>query len=140
MQTAASQLSDEKYIDCVTTLAAIDTIGFGEEDLALYNSIKSTVYPNAAYAYYTNGKGEFLSNHFAEAKVSLENAMEYINGENFVDDILYYLARIAEHDGDNETAKKYYEQIVTDYPDSNQMSNVENALRLLNAGSDTPQN
>ncbi len=72
--------------------------------------------------------------------MSLENAMEYINGENFVDDILYYLARIAEHDGDNETAKKYYEQIVTDYPDSNQMSNVENALRLLNAGSDTPQN
>ncbi len=140
LQTAASQLSDEKYIDCVTTLAAIDTIGFGEEDLAMYNSIRSTVYPNAAYAYYTNGKGEFLSNHFAEAKVSLENAMEYINGENFVDDILYYLARIAEHDGDNETAKKYYEQIITDYPDSNQMSNVENALRLLNAGTDTPQN
>lgn len=137
LQTAVSQLTDEDFIGCVTTLEAIDTIGFGEEDLARYNSIKTTVYPKAADAYYTNGKGEFLSNHFAEAKTSLENAMKYANGENFVDDILYYLARIAEQDGDNETAKNYYEQIITDYPDSNQMPNVENAMRLLSP--DTPE-
>lgn len=140
LQTAISQHQDEDYIGCVTTLAAIDTLGFGEEDLARYESIKTTVYPKAADAYYTNGKGEFLSNHFAEAKTSLESALEYVNGENFVDDILYYLARIAEHDGDNETAKKYYEQIIADYPDSNQMSNVENALQQLNANTPSGQN
>lgn len=133
LQTAIAQHQDGDYIGSVTTLATIDTLGFGEEDLARYNSIKTTVYPKAADAYYNNGKGEFLSNHFAEAKASLENALEYVNGENFVDDILYYLAKIAEHDGDLETAKKYYDQIVADYPDSNQMSNVKNALQQFDA-------
>lgn len=131
LQTAVSQLTDEKYEECVDTLGAIDTLGFNEEDLAKYNSVRSTAYPQAANSYYTTGKSEFLSNNFAEAKISLQSALDCSNNENFVDDILYYLGKIAEDEGKTTDAKAYYQQVLADYPDSNQKDNVNNALAQL---------
>ena len=55
--------------------------------------------------------------------------------ENIVDDTLYYLAKIAEEDGDAMKAKEYYNKIVKEYPDSNQITNVKNALQQLNESS-----
>ncbi len=132
LETAVSQLTDADYEGCVTTLDSIDTLGFSEEDLNKYQSLKTTAYPKAADSFYTKGKSEFLSNNFTEAKAYLENALNYTNGENFIDDILYYLGKIAEEDGNTADAKKYYEQIIAEYPDSNQLANVENALTALN--------
>jgi TolA-binding protein len=100
--------------------------------MAKYNSVKTTAYPKAADSYYTKGKSEFLSNNFTEAKTYLETAMNYTSNENFVDDTLYYLAKIAEEDGDTMKAKEYYNKIVKGYPDSNQLTNVKNALQALN--------
>lgn len=131
LETAVSQLSDADYEGCVTTLDSIDTLGFSEEDMSKYRSLKTTAYPKAADSYYTKGKSEFLSNHFAEAKTHLENAMKYTGSENFIDDILYYLGKIAEEDDDPAAAKQYYEQLLKEYPDSNQKANAENALNSL---------
>ena len=61
--------------------------------------------------------------------------MNYTSTENFVDDTLYYLAKIAEEDGDNMKAKEYYNKIVKEYSDSNQITNVKNALQHLNESS-----
>ncbi|MGN0135140.1 tetratricopeptide repeat protein [Anaerotignum sp.] len=132
LETAVSQMTDGDYEACVTTLDSIDTVSFSEEDLAKYNSVKTTAYPKAADSYYTKGKSQFLSNNFTEAKTYLETALQYTSNENFVDDTIYYLARIAEEDGDAELAKKYYNRIISEFPDSNQISNVRNALEQLN--------
>ncbi len=132
LETAVAQMTDGDYETCVTTLDSIDTVSFSEEDTAKYNSVKTTAYPKAADSYYTKGKSQFLSNNFTEAKTYLETALNYTSNENFVDDAIYYLARIAEKDGDSETAKKYYNRIISEFPDSNQISNVRNALEQLN--------
>lgn len=132
LQTAISQMNDGDFEACVTTLDTIDTVSFSEEDLSKYNSVKTTAYPKAADAYYTKGKGEFLNGNFTEAKTYLETALNYTGSENFVDDTLYYLAKIAEEDGDTMKAKEYYNKIVKEHPDSNQISNVKNALQELN--------
>lgn len=132
LETAVAQMTDGDYEACVTTLDSIDTVSFSEEDLAKYNSVKTTAYPKAADSYYTKGKSQFLSNNFTEAKTYLETAMNYTSNENFVDDAIYYLARIAEEDGDTELAKKYYNRIVSEFPNSNQIGNVRNALEQLN--------
>lgn len=132
LETAVAQMTDSDFEGCVTTLDSIDTVSFSEEDLAKYNSVKTTAYPKAADAYYTKGKSQFLSNHFTEAKTYLETALKYTDKENFVDDALYYLGKIAEEDGNAEQAKKYYNQIISDYPESNQIGNVRNALEHLN--------
>ncbi len=132
LETAVAQMTDGDFEACVSTLDSIDTVSFSEEDLSKYNSVKTTAYPKAADAYYTKGKSQFLSNNFTEAKTYLETALNYTSNENFVDDAIYYLARIAEEDGDNETAKKYYNRIISEFPESNQISNVRNALEQLN--------
>lgn len=132
LATAVAQMTDGDYEACVTTLDSIDTVSFSEEDLAKYNSVKTTAYPKAADSYYTKGKSQFLSNNFTEAKTYLETALNYTNNENFVDDTLYYLAKIAEEDGDTAKAKELYNQILKDYSDSNQITNVKNALQQLN--------
>ncbi|MBQ2880335.1 MAG: tetratricopeptide repeat protein [Anaerotignum sp.] len=132
LATAVAQMTDGDFEACVTTLDTIDTVSFSEEDMAKYNSVKTTAYPKAADSYYTKGKSEFLSNNFTEAKTYLETAMNYTSNENFVDDTLYYLAKIAEEDGDTMKAKEYYNKIVKAYPDSNQITNVKNALQALN--------
>ena len=58
--------------------------------------------------------------------------MNYTSNENFVDDTLYYLAKIAEEDNDTVKAKELYNKIVKEDPDSNQLTNVKNALQKLN--------
>ncbi|WP_458407266.1 tetratricopeptide repeat protein [Anaerotignum sp.] len=132
LATAVAQMTDGDFEACVTTLDTIDTVSFSEEDMAKYNSVKTTAYPKAADSYYTKGKSQFLSNNFTEAKTYLETALNYTSTENFVDDTLYYLAKIAEEDGDSMKAKEYYNKIVKEYPDSNQITNVKNALQNLN--------
>ena len=131
LQTAVSQMTDGDFEACVTTLSSIDTVGFSEEDIAKYNSVKTTACPKAADSYYTKGKSAFLSNNFAEAKTELETALLYTESENFVDDIYYYLAKIAEKDSQPLNAKEYYNKILKEYPDSNQITNVKNALSQL---------
>lgn len=135
LATAVAQMTDGDFEACVTTLDTIDTVSFSEEDMAKYNSVKTTAYPKAADSYYTKGKSQFLSNNFTEAKTYLETALNYTSAENFVDDTLYYLAKIAEEDGDTVKAKEYYNKIVKEYPDSNQITNVKNALQQLNESS-----
>ena len=133
LETAVSQLADQRYEECVATLDSIETVGFSEEDMARYNSAKTTAYPRAADSLYTKGKSEFLSNNFSEAKLHLENALKYTSNENFIDDAYYYLGKIAESENDTEKAKEYYQKIQTEYPDSNQLENVQLALEYLNA-------
>lgn len=128
LQTAVSQLSDENYIACVATIDSIDTLGFSEEDLSKYNSVRATAYPRAADALYTKGQSEYFSNKFTEAKASFEATLVYASNENFVDDAYFYLGKIAEGENDNETAAQYYQRVIAEYPDSNQLANAENAL------------
>lgn len=131
LQTAVSQLSDNEFEACVDTLDRIETIGFSEEDMTKYNSVRATAYPKAADSLYTSGKSQFLSNNFADAKISLESALKYASNENFIDDAYYYLGKIAEQSEDFEQAKTYYQRIITEYPDSNQLANAENALQQI---------
>lgn len=131
LETAVSQMTDGDYESCVTTLDSIETVGFSDDDLAKYNSVKSTAYPKAADSYYTKGKSAFLSNLYDEAKINLETALKYTNGENFVDDILYYLGMIAMESDDMETAKSYFQQVINDYPDSNQLENTQLAMEQI---------
>ncbi|MFI3173753.1 MAG: tetratricopeptide repeat protein [Bacillota bacterium] len=131
LELAVSQLADEDYINCVTTLSSIETLGFTDADLTKFTSLKATSYPQAADALYTKGKGEFLSNEFTTAKTSLESALAYASDEIFIDDAYYYLGKIAENDQDYETAKMYYNKVLAEYPDTNQKANIENALEQI---------
>lgn len=131
LETALAQMTDKDYENAITTFESIDTVSFSEEDLSRYQSLKTELYPKAADTYYTKGKSAFLSNDTATAKLDLEAALKYVTTESFVDDIYYYLGKIAEEEKDTATAKKYYNRILSEYPNSNQISNAKNALAAL---------
>ena len=133
LETAVSQLNDKKFEECVATLDSIETVGFSEEDLQKYESVKTQAYPQAANSLYTKGKSEFLSNNFTDAKPYLEKCLNYTSSENFIDDTYYYLGKIAEEEKNTAKAKEYYEKIKSLYPDSNQIENVNLALENLNS-------
>lgn len=131
LETAYSQMTDKDIQACVQTLDSIETVGFSEEDMAKYNTIKSTMYPKAAELLYNKGKSEFLNKEYETAKTNLENALRYADKEEFVGDILFYLGDIAAVNKDTATAKTYYERVLSEFPNSKQIENVKISIKEL---------
>lgn len=131
LQIAVSQLADKDYLGCVSNVIKIDTLGFSDNDIDIYNTLRATAYPEAANSLYNQGKAEYLNNRFTEAKISLENSLNYTTNENFIDDIYFYLGKIAENDNNFELAKEYYNKVINEYPDSNQLTNVQISLEQI---------
>ncbi|NLK37069.1 MAG: tetratricopeptide repeat protein [Epulopiscium sp.] len=131
MQTAQSFMDDDNYEDAAATLLAIDTTGFSEEEKAQYQQMKELAFPKAANKLYTKGKSAYINHNYSEAQNYLENSLKYTVNDDFIDDALYYLGKIAESNSDIETAKQYYSRIVENHPDSNQYANAKNSLQQL---------
>lgn len=131
LETAYSQMTDGDIQVCVQTLDSIETVGFSEEDMVKYNTIKSTVYPKAAELLYHKGKSDFLNKDYETAKANLENALHYADKESFVGDILFYLGDIAAANKDTATAKTYYERVLSEFPNSEQIENVKISMKKL---------
>ncbi len=76
-----------------------------------------------------NGEGEYAGNRdFEKAIELLEKALSY-NEENT--DAMYFLGRCYQQQSDAEQAKKYYNQIINDYPTSKRVSEAKSRLREL---------
>lgn len=131
LQNAASLITEGNMEEASAKISAIDPTGLSTADKETYDSVKETSYPKAARSLYNKGKSAFLNNHYSEAQGHLENALKYASGEAFVDDALYYLGNIAEDKQDMETAKKYYQRILDEFPSSNQITNARNQLTHL---------
>lgn len=109
-------------------LAGIGTEGLPEDAMLNYNSLKENVYPNAAKSFYNNARSQYMNKNYDEAQGNFENCLKFASGENFVDDGIYYLGKIAELKGDTEKAKTYFQRVMNEFPDSNQFKNAENAF------------
>lgn len=131
LQQAITLTEQKNYEEAALLIVNMDSSTLAETEKAQYNTVKETAFPEAAQSFYTKGKGEFLNNNYSEAQGYLENTLKFASGENFVDDALYYLGKIAESKSDNETAKKYFERIVNEFPESNQLKNAQNSLNSL---------
>ncbi len=131
LQSAANLMADGNMEEAAAKISSIDPAGLSDEDKVTYDTVKEASYPKAANSLYTKGRSTFLNQDFSEAQGHLENALKYASGEAFVDDALYYLGKIAEEKGDTETAKKYYQRILDEFPQSNQIANVRNNLAQL---------
>lgn len=131
LQLAVSQLADGDYLSCVNTLSQIETMGFDETALSQYTSLTATAYPQAGDSLYLKGKGEYLSNNFSDAKVTLEHLLNFATDASIIDDAYFYLGKIAENENNIEKAKEYYYKVLQEYPETDQRTNIENALQQL---------
>lgn len=131
LDTAIALQEEENYEEAAVILSSIDTSVFPEDKKQSYLTAKEVVYPKAASSLYAKGKSDFLSDAFATAETHLKNALKYTTNEDYVDDATYYLGKIAESKSDRATAEKYYQTILTKYPESNQLQNAKLALEQL---------
>lgn len=131
LQTAEEFIEEKKYEEAAAIILSVDTSEFSEEEKTRYTTAKENTFSEAANSLYTKGKREYLNNNFDEAKRNLEDALKYAENENFIDDALFYLGKIAEENNDKAKAKEYYNRVLDEYPNSNQIANVKNILAQM---------
>lgn len=93
-----------------------------------YNTIKEATFENASHELYNQGKIKYNYGNYQEAIPLLQEAIK-LNKENV--DAFYFLARSYDRSGDNEKAAKYYNKVITDFPDSSRASEAETKLTYL---------
>lgn len=121
--------SDQDFSAVAETLASIDETSL-EEDQAvkLLTTLREATYPLAAEAQYELGHDLYSNAKYEEALVELEKAMTYDPTDV---DAVYFAARAYQRLEDEENAIKYYNIVLTDFPDSSRVTDSRNHLNEL---------
>lgn len=93
-----------------------------------YNTIKEATFESASSELYNQGKTKYNYGNYQDAIPLFQKAIK-LNKENV--DALYFLARCYDRSGDTEKATKYYNKVITDFPDSSRASEAETKLTYL---------
>lgn len=104
---------------------------FPEETKILYDSLKETILPDMARIYYNDGMKAYNSKKYDEARVLFEKSISMSAEQTFSGEVLYFVARIDEINGNIENAKVLYQRVIDQYPKSNQFWNSKNRLARL---------
>lgn len=90
-------------------IAKVNVEDIEEGAKEIYNQVNSSVNATVIEDLYKAGEASYNAGKYEEAKTSLEKVIA-VNPQH--DYAVYYLARSYERLGDNENAKKYYQQVV----------------------------
>lgn len=93
-----------------------------------YNTIKEATFVNASWDFFNEGKTKYNYGNYSDA-IPLFTKSVKLNSENA--DALYFLARAYDRSGDYEKAKKYYNKVIKDFPDTERASEAETKLSYL---------
>lgn len=101
----------------------------------LYKDIKKEAFPEASKDYFEkgrdayNGQGDYAGNKDYDKSIKLlQKALEFDEDNT---DAMYFLGRCYQQKSEVEEAKKYYNQIVDEHPDSARLSEAQSRLREL---------
>ena len=122
---------NQDFENCAKLLDEIKSDNFDDIAKEQLQNLINNVYPIASRIFFDKGKIEFINNNYEKAEEYLDFCLKISNNEDFVDDTLYYLGKIAESNMDYQLAKKNFEEIVNNFKDSNQYKNAENCLKNI---------
>ena len=109
-------------------LSEIDTSLFVSEDAnVLYDYLKEQVYPETVRKLANEGKNLCNSGKMEEALVPLLKAYKMQSD----DGVLYFLGRSYQKLGDSETAKIYFEELITLFPSTTRASTARKRLKEM---------
>ena len=131
----------KSYMDGDNETAAEELLNVNADSITsetakkLYNKIKKKTFESASNTYFEqgrdayNGEGDFSGGRdYDKAIELLEKSLEY-NEDNT--DSMYFLGRCYQQQSDAKKAKKYYNKIIDDYPDSERVAEASSRLREL---------
>jgi tetratricopeptide (TPR) repeat protein len=124
MQQKVSELSSiqEEFDEGNTEEAAqalikVDTNGFNDEIKQIYDQMCKDILPAAAQKYYEDGKSQMNKGNTKRAQDAFEMCIKCTaDGEEVRYSAMYQLAKIADENGDKETAKTYFEEVAKNHP------------------------
>lgn len=132
LRTAQNQYYEREYVEAAKSIFSVATSSLDEVDLETYNELKEEVYPRAANNLYNEGIYQYNQGNYSEAVTALETILIYEPEDRLARKSLYYLAMSYEKTENIEMAKKYYNEIITNYPDTNEYYNAQNHLDKFN--------
>ncbi|MCL2854497.1 MAG: hypothetical protein FWE21_02635 [Defluviitaleaceae bacterium] len=113
-------------------LENVDNTQLDEVTLAFYEEIRQTAPPLAEQAYHSQAVAFFNAGNRVDARVAWENAAGHsLPGSNIGGDILYWLGRIAELDGNPALALQYYETALDSFPTFSRRWNAQSRRNAL---------
>lgn len=133
IQTAEAYIASGEFDSAAELLYNLKADLLTDEDKINVEDLRAKCYPQAGETLYDSGRELFNSGNLAEAKASLNKALEMAPNENFSDNILYFLAQISEQEGDNAQAKEYYRRIVNEFSSSDVFTRSEQKLTELSS-------
>lgn len=120
-----------KYADAAGKLVDVDgdklTSGKAKD---YYNTIKEATFESGSTTLYNDGKNKYNVGNYDEAIPLFEKALK-LNDQNV--DALYFLGRAYDRKGDTDKAKKYYNKVISDFPDSGRATEATQKLSFLGA-------
>lgn len=119
-------------IDFVKIADALSKVSFDKLDKQeakdLYNQIKDAAYVKASEDLYDTGHDDYTDRKYNEALEALNKAYEY-DPENV--DALYFIARSYQQLSDYDNAKKYYNMVTDQFPDSDRAAQAKEYLAAI---------
>ena len=129
---AERRVDKEEYQEAVDAVGAINTDGLPSDLMERIQNIRASAYPMLTKKYHNDGVKLYNSGQYDESRIEFENAMRYMQAEDGLgDDILYYLGRIAIRENELDNARVYFQRILDEYPDGNQVANAKARLRSM---------
>ena len=128
----AVQLEEERdYVKAAETIYSVSSSGLEEEDLQLLTELKERVYSKAAEVLYSEGIRLYQREEYTDALTSLESVLLYEPEEWIGSKTLYYLAEIHDVNQEVDIAKRYYEKVKVEYPDTHSAVRAKKRLEQL---------
>lgn len=125
---------EENYEEAAQLLYNVASTHLEEADLKVLAELKESVYPRATERLYSQGVKLYNVANYVEAAMQFETLLQYESTDRIARKTLYYLGQISEVNKDLETAKKYYNKIIAEYPDTSEASKANRCLTNINGG------
>lgn len=127
---------EDRAIDAAKALVQVDSKNLTEKSaLALYKKIRKETFSEASKDYFAkgrdcyNGEGDYAGKQdYDKAITLLEKSLQF-DAKNT--DAIYFIGRCYQQKSDTDKAKKYYNQIVNDFPDSARLTEARSRLREM---------
>lgn len=132
LNNAKQLLDDGKIVEAANAVAAVDMTGASDEELKLFNEIKSKSYAEAAEIMFDEGKEYSDAQDYENAKNSLNMCITFSEGSDDLKYSSYYLlGKIAMNQNDIEAAKNYFTEVKNNHPSQSMKNYADNYLKTL---------
>ncbi len=132
LDNAEAAIANKDYPAAAKEIYSIEPSAVAADQIDRYNELKATSYTNAGKSYYNSGVNLYNAQKYQEALTDLNYSVAFGGtATDYYPSTLFYIGRCYEGLGNNEEAKKYYEKIINEYPNNDNVHSAKNRLNAI---------